>query len=99
MAAKKTQVKKSSYKSKGIKWIVGITGIILLIPLIAMQFSDEVNWGLGDFITAGTLLIGTGLIYEFASRRIKNKVNRTILGIVLLFLLAVIWIQLAAGII
>lgn len=95
----KTKNKKEAKGQKGIKWIVGITGIILLIPLIAMQFSNDVNWGLGDFITAGTLLIGTGLIYEFASRRIKNKVNRTILGIVLLLLLAVIWIQLAAGII
>lgn len=95
---KKVKVKKAGLHSKGFKWILGVTGIILLIPLIGMQFSDEINWGLGDFITAGTLLIGTGMIYEYASRNIKNKVNRTILGLMLLAILAIIWAELAVGI-
>ena len=32
--------------------------IILLLPLVAMQFSNEMNWGLGDFAIAGVLLFG-----------------------------------------
>lgn len=41
-----------------------ITATILLIPLIAMQFTDEVNWDLTDFIVAEAILLGFGLLYE-----------------------------------
>ena len=49
------------------------TGLLLLIPLIAMQFTDQVNWSLSDFAVMGVLLISTGLICEFVLR----KVNKT----------------------
>ena len=32
------------------------TGAILLVPLVAMRFSAEVNWGVLDFAVAGLLL-------------------------------------------
>lgn len=51
---------------------IGIgTALILAIPLIAMQFTDEVNWDMRDFIIVGLLLAGAGLIYEFISSRVK----------------------------
>jgi len=46
---------------------------ILLIPLIAMQFSDEVNWELADFIVAGFLLLGTGFIIELVMWKVNSK--------------------------
>jgi hypothetical protein len=45
------------------------TALILLVPLLAMQFTDEVAWGVFDFVVAGTLLGGTGLIHQLAARR------------------------------
>ncbi|MGD9966698.1 MAG: hypothetical protein AB7T59_09275 [Hyphomonadaceae bacterium] len=44
------------------------TGLILLTPLIAMQFTDEVNWTVGDFVFAGAMLLGAGITYELAAR-------------------------------
>jgi hypothetical protein len=41
---------------------VGIA-IILMIPLIAMQFTDEVNWSPFDFAAAAALLFGAAGIY------------------------------------
>jgi hypothetical protein len=38
------------------------TAFILLLPLVAMQFTDEVDWGVADFVLAGALLGGTGLL-------------------------------------
>jgi hypothetical protein len=52
------------------------TAFILLLPLVAMQFTDEVNWSLADFVLAGTLLAGTGLLFELAARRPRNIVYR-----------------------
>ena len=37
------------------------TVLILLLPLITMQFTDEVIWNLADFIVAGILIFGFGL--------------------------------------
>lgn len=44
------------------------TAVILLTPLIAMQFTNEVNWTVGDFVFAGGLLLGAGVTYELAAR-------------------------------
>lgn len=38
------------------------TGLLLLVPLVAMQFTDEVDWGGGDFVVAGGLLFGVAMI-------------------------------------
>jgi hypothetical protein len=48
------------------------TALILLLPLVAMQITDEVDWALADFAFAGALLGGTGLLLELAARRPGN---------------------------
>ena len=45
------------------------TGLILLLPLVAMQFTDEVDWGVFDFVFAGLLLGGTGLLLHALATR------------------------------
>jgi len=37
-----------------------LVGLILLAPLVAMQFTREVAWTASDFLFAGVLLIGGG---------------------------------------
>jgi hypothetical protein len=48
------------------------TAFILLLPLVAMQITDEVDWGVADFVFAGALLGGTGLLFELAARNAGN---------------------------
>lgn len=83
---------------KRIVRIVFATGLILLIPLVAMQFSTEVNWGPEDFIATGTLLFIVGTIYEFAIRRIANTRRRLIVTIALGLAFLYVWVELAVGI-
>src|SRR3982751_4077064 len=45
-----------------------VVALILLLPLLAMQFTDEVRWGVADFVIAGALLFGAGLTYELIAR-------------------------------
>lgn len=71
---------------------------ILLVPLLAMQFSAEIRWTLADFVVAGTLLFGTGLLYELITSKAQTRKQRLLTGVVLLGLLSVVWIQLAVGI-
>ena len=72
--------------------------ILLLIPLIAMQFTAEVNWTPFDFVVAGLLLIGAGLIFDLVIRKIKNIKSRIAISLVLLIALLLIWAELAVGI-
>ncbi|MGZ0014912.1 hypothetical protein [Yeosuana sp. AK3] len=82
------------------RWIgiLGSATLILLVPLIAMQFTNEVNWELSDFIMAGILLFGIGLTFEMVMRKVKNKTNRIVLIVILVALLILTWMELAVGI-
>ena len=73
--------------------------ILLLLPLVAMQVSDEVNWGPLDFAVAGILLFGTALGVELAVRRSSSGTYRLAAGLALVGALLLIWINLAVGII
>jgi len=75
-----------------------ITAMLLLIPLIAMQFTKEVNWTLFDFVVAGILLFGTGLLCELAIRKINNPKHRIAACIAILAVLLIVWAELAVGI-
>tara|TARA_R110000765_G_scaffold7802_5_gene25464 strand:+ start:228 stop:512 length:285 start_codon:yes stop_codon:yes gene_type:complete len=75
-----------------------ITLVILLIPFIAMQFTNEVQWTIADFIIAGGLLFFAGLAIETVARRIKNKTYMVVLLVAIFSILILIWIELAVGI-
>jgi ABC-type cobalt transport system substrate-binding protein len=85
-------------QNKRLAGIVLTVAIMLLVPFIAMQFTNEVNWSVSDFMVAGVLLLGTGLLCELVMRKVKNiKTRLAICGVILLALL-IIWIELAVGI-
>lgn len=71
---------------------------LLLIPLIGMFFTDEINWDLFDFLVMGSLLLVFGMSINWVSNCTKNlKFRMLYIGIVcILFLL--IWAELAVGI-
>ena len=75
------------------------TGTFLLIPLIAMQFTDEVVWTLGDFIFAGTLIFGTSLTYKLVTRKAGDTMYRSAVGLALGSGFILIWANGAVGII
>ncbi|HSN48820.1 MAG TPA: hypothetical protein VLR29_08675 [Flavobacterium sp.] len=74
-----------------------IMALLLLLPLIAMQFTKEVNWTLFDFVVAGVLLFGTGILCELAIRKIKNTKYRIAAVAIILAALLLLWSELAVG--
>ena len=75
------------------------TGAVLLIPLTAMQFTEEVAWTLSDFIVAGILLFGTGLTYLSVTRKAGDSAYRIAVGFALFTGLFLVWANLAVGIV
>ena len=81
-------------------WYVALaTSAILMVPLVAMVFTNDVKWNLFDFIVMGSLLFGTGLTYVMMSRVLDNIAYRTAVGVAVVAGLLLIWMNLAVGII
>ncbi len=78
-------------------WIVIATGLLLLIPVIAMQFTSEVNWNMTDFVVMGLLLLGTGSVFVLVSRRSPRR-RRVVIGVAFAAALLFIWAELAVGV-
>jgi len=85
----------------GRLWRVGLWGLIaalLLLPLVAMQFTTEVAWDGADFAFAGVLLVGAGALFELAARATRSLAWRLGIGAVLLLAVLIIWADAAVGI-
>ena len=78
--------------------ILMVAATLVLIPLIAMQFTNEVDWKPFDFIVAAVLLLGTGLSCELVLRKVKGNRMRILFCGVALLVLLLIWAELAVGI-
>ena len=77
----------------------GAGAALLLLPLVAMQFTDEVKWDLADFVFAGALVVGVGVCYELALRKSGNRAYRAAVAIALAAAFALVWANAAVGII
>ena len=77
--------------------VIVVVAILLLIPFLAMRFTGEVNWTAIDFVIAGVLLMGTGLMCELVLRVVKKFTYRVALCAAILLALALVWAELAVG--
>lgn len=83
---------------KNILRTMVVAGLLLLVPLIAMQFNNGADWDLADFVTVWVLLTGAGLTYQFATRKTDNPTHKLVIGLIVLFVLLYLWAELAVGI-
>lgn len=85
-------------KNKRLIIILVIIAVLLIIPLIAMQFTNEVSWSGFDFVIMGALLLITGLLFEFVLRKVTKKTHRIAICIGLIVSFFIVWAELAVGI-
>lgn len=85
-------------QSQRITLLYSIPFVILSIPLMAMQFTEEVNWTISDFLVMGILLFTTVFTIDFVLKKFKTLKSRLILIVGIVVLLALVWAELAVGI-
>ena len=85
-------------KKRLLGWLIFVI-CVLLIPFIAMQFTDEVNWKLTDFLITGAVLIGVGLTYELLARKSTKTTYRIAFIVGLLGAFLLFWVNGAVGLI
>jgi hypothetical protein len=73
------------------------TAAVLMVPLVAMRFTNEVNWGALDFVAAAILLAATGSAYVLLTRKLRTVSQRRAIGGGLLLTLLLVWAELAVG--
>ena len=81
-----------------LNWILVVIGV-LMIPLISMLWSDQINWDVSDFIIVGAILVGIAIVYEVIIRKSAQVKYRVAVGIGLLGALLLFWVNGAVGII
>lgn len=87
---------------RGINWRVigwGAAIFLLLLPLAAMQFTDEVKWGPGDFLFAALMFGGFGAVFELAVARSGSFTYRAGVAAALAAAFLIVWSNGAVGIV
>lgn len=92
-----TTSRRSVVPLRSILRIVLATAVVLLIPFIAMQFTDGVDWDETDFIAIGLLTSGAALVFELLTR-LLGRGYRLAIGIVVAAAFLWLWAELAVGI-
>lgn len=85
--------------TKSLSIVALVTGLLLLIPLVAMQFTQEVNWTFSDFVFAGVLLFGTGTTYVLIARKWNNTAYKLAVAVGVVAGLMLVWANAAVGLI
>lgn len=75
-----------------IPWLIAAT--LLLVPLVAMQFTDAVRWDAADFATFGVMAAIACGLYEVARRVVRGSRNRAIAAAVIAGVFLLVWIEL-----
>ena len=82
---------------KSLAIIISVTVILLLIPLIAMQLSNDVQWKTSDFLMAAILLLSAGIATDLIIRKVQKKESKIVFILAILVIIAIIFIELAVG--
>lgn len=80
-----------------IAW--GTAAALILLPLVAMRFTTEVNWDGADFLFAIGMVGGVGLLFELAVRLNPSRGYRGGVAVALAAGFLLTWINAAVGII
>jgi hypothetical protein len=103
-----TQLMQTNNVIRWGRWVL-VTAAVLAVPALAMALNlavpdpgsgtERVNWGPMDFAIIGVLVLGSGLLFEYASSRGGSTAHKVAVGIAVVSGLGLIWVNLAVGMI
>ncbi|MBD2721490.1 hypothetical protein [Hymenobacter armeniacus] len=85
--------------SKSFLFVALATAALLLVPVVAMQFSAEVQWTWFDFVVAGGLLFGAGSLFVLVARQATSTTYRLAAAVAVAAGLLLVWANLAVGLV
>jgi hypothetical protein len=88
---------KAVQKNTILAWIAAGIAILLLIPLVAMQFTANIQWTAFDFVAMGVFLLTFASMLVIAARK-TTKMQLPVVILTIAFLACYVWAELAVGI-
>ncbi len=85
--------------SRAVTIVAMVTLTLLSVPLIAMQFTNEVDWSVFDFFIMGILIFGTGVSYVVLTHFTSSLIYRLAVAGAIGTTFLMIWANLAVGLI
>ncbi|WP_347140569.1 hypothetical protein [Paracoccus sp. SSK6] len=76
----------------------GFAALLICLPVLATSVTDQVSWGVFDFVFAVLLIGGLGLGWELILKMTRSPLWRAILAVALFATVLLIWAELAIGI-
>ena len=92
-------MKKQNSLSRSALIVASVTLLLLLVPFVAMQFTAEVDWSIGDFLIMGALIFSTGMAYVLLSRSSSHTAFKIACGLAVATTFLMIWANLAVGLV
>lgn len=84
-------------KGKPLLVIAFSVGLILLLPFVASQFTEDVNWTFIDYFVMGFLLVSVGLLSNLVLQKVKKLRFRIALLVAILMVFLLVWVELVVG--
>lgn len=89
---------RSTARIRRYRVVFALTGVALLcVPLVAMQFTSEVNWQIGDFAVFAAMLLILGASLEVWLRSATDTRVKAIGSALCLAAFVAVWALLATG--
>ena len=70
---------------------------LLLIPAVAMVYTDAVDWSLFDFFVMGVMLLAVGWGINWSIEKVQRTVFRRTLQCLIVGVFFLVWLELAVG--
>ena len=83
---------------RSLAWLTVAVAGLLLLPLVAMHYSEAVFWTAGDFVAGGVLLFSAGLAFILLTRRPGARRHQVLIACTVALVFAYIWAELAVGV-
>lgn len=75
------------------------TLIVLAANLVAMRFTDSVNWSAFDFALISVFLIGFGFVLDRAVALFRTTTHKAAIGATVVIAAAVLFVELSVGLV
>lgn len=85
--------------SRTLILVFSAIALLLAIPAVSMEFTDEVNWTLWDFLVAAFLLLIVASILLYIRNNVRVRKRRILFYLASIFIFLAIWAELAVGVI
>lgn len=97
MREQASQARSGSKRDVISTWVIATACTLFALPLVAMQFTDEVRWSLFDFVVWGALLCAAGGAVVLASKTLPRSWGWGA-GALIVAVFVYVWAELAVGI-